>query len=121
MSHFLLKLVVYPLLLITTNAIYSNFSLSTLYQPILVAVSLGIINWLIDKALIHWGASWLSTLSDFVMTFIMLYLGSAIFIERMDHIAQLIIAALLISIYEYGAHIWLLRTTHHEHTRAIYR
>lgn len=119
MTNFLLKLIVYPILLIIVDLLFTNFSFSYLYQPIIIGLSLGILITFFDWALVYRGTLWIATFSDLIISFLVIYFGSLFFANAYVSTTGSIIAAIVIAIYEYFAHIWLIR--HDTRTEISYR
>lgn len=108
MTGIIMKLIIYPIGLIVSNYI---FKLQYTYaQAITIGLILAIVAHVMELLVLKRGTLWISTMSDLVISFMIIYLSQSLFNNTSIYISNALFTALLLTVTEYFQHTYLIGT-----------
>lgn len=109
MTSFVMKLFVCPIGIIIAAWLLPNVDYGAYYQPITVGIILAVVGTLMEYLLLKRGTLWTSTVTDFVVTVLLVYFISNLFTDARVTFFGSILIGVLLGVVEYFTHLWLIR------------
>lgn len=110
MLNVIMKLIIMPIIVVVASNLLTGVHFPYTYQAVVTGVTLAIVGWLMEVALLRKGTFWLSTISDFVVSAITLSTLAYFFQGAYTTVWGSVLTAALITVVEVFTHLWLLRT-----------
>ncbi|HBY05004.1 MAG TPA: hypothetical protein DEH07_10940 [Desulfotomaculum sp.] len=77
MSGFLVKIIVYPLIVYISGLVFRQVSFTALYQPVIIGLILAAVAHTMEIYILRPGTLWISTAIDFVTATLIIYYFTA--------------------------------------------
>lgn len=110
MTGFLMKLIIFPLVLFIADKIIPGIDYSSGYQPIIVGVVLAIVAHVAELLILKEGTLWVSTIADFVLAGVVVYYGTLWLPGTRITLAGALITAVVLTGIELYEHVYLTRS-----------
>lgn len=108
MSGFIVKLIVCPAAIILASWIFPNVHFALWYQPIVIGAVLAVIGYYMEVGMLNSKTNWVSTMMDFIVSTLVVYFGSMLFIGANVTFWGAVLTGIIIGITEIVQHYWLL-------------
>ncbi|EKQ51433.1 MULTISPECIES: DUF2512 family protein [unclassified Clostridium] len=108
MTGLIMKLILCPILLLITNYIFGLGY--TFTQALIVGIVLAIVAHMMEVLILKNGTFWVSTISDFVVAFAIIYLSQFVFMNVIITFWGALITSLLLTVVEYFEHNFLIKS-----------
>jgi len=110
MTGFILKIILYPLILAIASYIFPNVDYATMFQPIIVGLILAVVAHLMEILLLKRETTILSDLADFVAATLVVYFVSNLLDGAAVTFAGALLTSIILTLIEIPVHRWLVRT-----------
>jgi uncharacterized membrane protein len=107
---FLIKLVVFPLVIILSAYLFPNVNYVTLFDPIIIGIILAGAGNMLEYAFLNEETLWLSTGIDFVASVLLVYFISLFFVDSRVTFFGAILTGFIVAVTEHFTHLWLIRS-----------
>lgn len=111
----LIKLIVCPAVMLLSGYIFLGVYYPSFYQPVLTGLLLAASTHMMDALFLKKGTLWLSTLSDLLLSIIIIYFVSLLFPGAYVTVLGAVYASILLSITEFVQHLLAIKA--HEKER----
>ena len=108
MTGLIMKLIFTPFLLLATNY-FLGFNYTTT-QSVLVGFIIAVVGHMMEVLVLKRGTLWISTVSDLVVAFAIIYLSQFFFANVIVTLSDALITALILAVIEYLQHSILIKT-----------
>ncbi|WML35737.1 DUF2512 family protein [Clostridium sp. OS1-26] len=111
MAGFIIKIIIFPVILLLSNYIFTDISYPYFYQSIFVGVVLAAITHLIDLVLLRPGFLLINTICEFLAAFAVIYSTQFLLPGSSVNLIGALIAATILAIVEFFINRYLLTNT----------
>ncbi|HEX7064864.1 MAG TPA: DUF2512 family protein [Bacillales bacterium] len=108
MTSFILKIIACPLILIFAMYMLDNVDYGSIWQPIVVGVVLALVGVAMEYMILKEGSLWISTIADFVVSVIIIWVLSNVFDGANVTFWGAVITSIIIGVMEYFVHRYLI-------------
>lgn len=108
MMGLIMKLIACPILLLIANYLF-GFGY-TITQALIIGIVLAIVAHMMEVLILKDGTFWISTISDFIVAFAIVYLSQFIFMNATVTVFGALITSLLLTATELLQHNFLIKT-----------
>ena len=110
MLNVIIKMIITPIVLSIAAAMLTNVNYFYAYQPVVIGVTLAVAGHLLEWALLSRSTFWLSTIADFVLSTLTIYILSYFFAGAEVTFFGSMVVALFLTAIEFFVHMWLIRS-----------
>jgi Protein of unknown function (DUF2512). len=110
MTGIIMKLIICPLTLIVSNYLFTDVYYPYIYQPIFIGIVLAIAGNLMELSLLKPGTLLISTIADFLLSFVIVYFSQFILPESRLTLIGAALTSTLLALTEYFQHLYLIRS-----------
>lgn len=110
MTGLIMKLIICPFGLIVSNYLFADVYYPYTYQPIFIGIAIAILGHLIELFLLKPGTLLISTIADFLATFIIVYFSQFILPGASITLIGAALTSTLLALTEYFQHIYLIKS-----------
>ena len=110
MLNLIMKLIVCPIILIISANLLTNVNFPNVYQPIIIGLTLAVVGFLMEIAILQKGTFWISNTVDFVISALIIYFLSYFFAGADVTMGGALITAALLTVVEFFVHLWLIKS-----------
>ncbi|MGD8189908.1 DUF2512 family protein [Brevibacillus ginsengisoli] len=107
---FIMKVILVPVLLVLSDYVFPNLNYGNLTQAVLTGLVIAVIGQLMEVMLLHKGTVFTSTVLDFFVSFLVIYLSQFVLAGTRITLVGAFMAALVIGVVEHVEHIWLVQS-----------
>lgn len=110
MTSLLMKIIACPLVLFVASWLFPNVEFGAFYQIVVVGLILAVVGVLMEYLLLREGTLWISTILDFVVSTLILYLIANMFAGAAVTFFGAVLTSILLGVVEYFAHLFLIKS-----------
>lgn len=110
MNSFLLKVIASPIAVILSGWLFPNVYYQNYYQAMVVGFIIAAVGVAMEYILLKKGTLWMSTIADFAVSVLMVYIISNMFEGAEVTFFGAILTGAILAIIEYFVHLWLIRS-----------
>jgi uncharacterized membrane protein YvlD (DUF360 family) len=108
LTGFIAKIILIPIALIVSDLLSTHINYTSYYQPIVTGIILAVIAHGMELLILRRGTAWVSTFSDFVLAFVVVYLSQFLFAGAYVTFWGALLAAVIIAVAEHFLHRYLI-------------
>jgi hypothetical protein len=116
LAGLLLKLIVCPVVVILSDALFTEVFYPSLFQSISVGLLLALVGHYMEMWLLKRGTLWMSTLIDLLGAWAIVYFSAYLLPGARITLLGAVFTAILLDVTEYLQHVWLIRSGRTEKT-----
>ena len=105
-----MKIILVPVVLAISDYMFPNLNYGTLTQAVLTGLVIAVVGQLMEVILLRRGTVFASTVLDFFVAFLVVYLSQYVFAGSRTTLVGAFIVAVVIGVVEHIEHIWLVRS-----------
>ncbi|MCH5138249.1 DUF2512 family protein [Clostridiaceae bacterium UIB06] len=110
MTGIIIKIIIYPFILIVSDYLFTDVYYSYIYQPIFITFVLAIAANLMELSLLKPGTLLISTAADFLLAFVIVYFSQFILPGSRLTLIGAALTATLLALAEYFEHLYLIKS-----------
>lgn len=105
MIRLLIKLILYPIILLIFNFILAGVNYPKFYEPIITGLLLAFLSHILEVIVLKKGTLWINTGADYVATFLLIYLSQYFFNDVNITVFPTLFISSFILIFEHFNHL----------------
>lgn len=110
MTGFIAKIILCPVALIVSDLLSTHINYTSYYQPIVTGILLAVIAHGMELLILRRGTAWISTFSDLIAAFVIIYLSQFLFAGAYVTLLGALLASLIIAVAEHFLHKYLINS-----------
>lgn len=110
MTGLVVKLIVCPLTIFLSDALFPQVYYPFVYQPILIGIIVAIVAYALEVMILKRGTLWISTFADFIGAAVIVYFVTLLLPGATITVTGALLTALVLALTEHIQHIWLIST-----------
>jgi len=109
MPGLIMKLFLYPVIVLLSDAILGNVNYENIYQPVTIGLFLALLAHVSELFSLRRGTFWINNVIDFTVAFLVVYFSRFVYTGALITFTGAVITAILLAVSEYFQHLYLIR------------